>query len=103
MAEKESFFWRWVWDAPGVGEIVQTIVIFLPVVIIGLTGVTRDIPDSDGLMLTLVLIEVAWLFGLEWVGGTRLVVPIVPVPWLWVFVGLAGYCLLAVAGVVESM
>jgi hypothetical protein len=99
--ETESLGWRIVWEFPVIGELLQTIVLFLPVIALGAMGLLSGAGDRV-ILLIICVVEIAWLWALERFGRTRLVVPIVRLPWLWVFMVITGYSALVAVGVMKA-
>jgi membrane-bound acyltransferase YfiQ involved in biofilm formation len=101
MADRESLGWRIAWEAPVIGELIQTIVLFFPfAIIIWTTGMT-DADFSPGVLLVVSIVEMSWMWIVERFAGTRLVVPIIGLPWIWVFLGWSVYFILAMMGIVK--
>jgi hypothetical protein len=100
LAEKESFFWGWIWDAPFLGEyIIQPVVLLFPgLCFVVATGIEED---SGPASLFVSVLEIAWLWAFERLVGRRLVVPLIPIPWLWVFIAAAAYSILVIVGLAE--
>ncbi|MEZ0242551.1 MAG: hypothetical protein ACAH11_04205, partial [Sphingomonas sp.] len=84
MADDGPTPWQVLWDLPLIGELVQTVAICFPTILVLFAGWLRNTEGSFFLIVS--LIQIAWLWGLERFAGRRLVVPIIPIPWLWIFV-----------------
>ncbi len=97
-----------MFDIPWLGEIFGTVLLFMPILAVGLieqaAGVETSFVDgiAESFPVAIPVVLIAWLVFVERRVHVRLTLPVIPIPWLWVMLGALVYGTLLMFGFVSE-